>query len=70
MSKWKKFENEFILDEMFYGYNCYWWGSCAINNNLGENNKQLYRTIWRTAKNKKRKQKHFQRKISEKGIRL
>ena len=60
MSNWKKFENWYILDELFFGYNCYWWGGCAVDNNLGGNNKGLYRTMWRTAKNKKRKQKYFQ----------
>lgn len=70
MSNWKKFENWYILDELLFGYNCYWWGGCAVDNNLSGNNKGLYRTMWRTAKNKKRKQKYFQRKINMKGIKL
>ena len=70
MSKWKTFENWYILDELFFSYNPYWWGGCAVDNNLGGNNKGLCRAMCRTAKNKKRKQKYFQRKIIMKGIKL
>ena len=70
MSKWKTFENWYILDELFFGYNSYWWSGCAVDNNLGGNNKGLYRAICRTTKNKKRKQKYFQRKMTTKGIKL
>jgi len=70
MSNWKKFENWYILDELLFGYNCFWWGGCAVDNNLDGNNKGLYRTMCRTAKNKKRKQKYFQRKLNAKGIKL
>ena len=63
MSTWKKFEYWYIVDEKILGYNPYWWGTCAIDNHLGENNKGLYRTILRVAKNKNRKIKIIERKI-------
>ena len=68
MSKWKEFENRYILEELFFGHNRYWWGACAVDNHLGANNKGLYRTIYRTAKNQKRKQKYFLREIKRKGL--
>jgi len=63
MSFWKKQEYWYIIDEKFFGYNPYWWGGCAVDNNLNGNNKGLYRTICRVAKNKKRKSRIIERKI-------
>lgn len=59
MSFWKNTEWRYIIEEYFLGYNPYWWGGYAVDNNLSGNNKGLYRTMCRIAKNKKRKIKYL-----------
>ena len=62
MSFWKKTEYWYILDEKLWGYNDYWWGAHALDNHLSPNNKGLYRTMLRVAKNKNQKLKMIERK--------
>lgn len=65
MSEWKWMENRYILHEILFGPNRYFWYGYIVDNNLSEKNKSVYRTLLRTFKNKKRKIKYFQRKIKE-----
>ena len=62
MSKWKFWERCYILDEKIYGYNPYWWGATTIENHLGPNNKMIFITQCRIAKNKSRKLKWLKKK--------
>lgn len=64
MSIWKQLEYFYIQDEKILGYNKYWWTAWAVTE-FSPNNKGLYRTMLRTAKNKKRKLKSLERKINK-----
>lgn len=55
ISKWKKVEKMYVMDELVYGHNPYWWGAYVSLNRLSVNNHGVYRTMLRAEKNKKRK---------------
>lgn len=61
MSFWKQLEYLYIEDEKKFGYNKFWWSAWALTE-FSVNNKNLYRTMLRTAKNRKRKLKIIERK--------
>ena len=61
MSFWKQLEYLYIEDEKNFGYNKFWWSAWALTE-FSINNKNLYRTMLRTAKNRKRKLKAIERK--------
>lgn len=64
MSIWKQLECLYIQDEKIHGYNKYWWTAWAVTE-FSPNNKGLYRTMLRTAKNKNRKLKAIERNRGE-----
>ena len=61
MSIWKQLEYLYIEDEKIFGYNKFWWTAWALTE-FSTNNKNLYKAMLRTAKNKNRKLKAIERK--------
>ena len=61
MSIWKQLEYLYIEDEKNFGYNKFWWSVWALTE-FSTNNKNLYRTMLRTTKNRNRKLKVLERK--------
>lgn len=66
MSIWKLIEYWYFEDEKNFGYNPFWWTAWTTIE-FTPDNKKLYRTMLRVAKNKKRKLKtininHYKRK--------
>ena len=62
MSIWKRIEYWYFEDKK--RDNPYWWSAWAFTK-FSPQNKGLYRTMLRTAKNKKRKSRIIERKIKK-----